>query len=116
MVMARINSSQSFFLDGKLRRLLIYARIGIMAMLDYYGEDGLPYQDMKDAFKLPDGSLGPNLTWLKDNKYIEAHDEEIEGHSVVVYYATEEGKQAYTQVKKWLDVLLHATDNSDKKV
>ena len=114
--MVRINSSQSFFLDAGLRRLLIYARIGVMAMLDYYGEDGLPYQDIKDAFKLPDGSLSPNLVWLKKNKYIESRNERIEGHSVVVYYATEEGKQAYTKVKRWLNTLLDATENSDKKV
>ena len=112
----RVNSSRSLFLDRKLRRLLIYVRIGIMAMLDYYGKDGVLYQEIKDAFKLSDGSLGPNLTWLKDNKYIEERDEEIEGHNVAVYYATDEGKLAYIQVKKWLDTLLHASDNSDKEV
>ena len=111
--MTRINGNQLFLLERRLRRLLIYARLGVMAMLDYCGKDGVPYQDIKDALRLPDGSLGPNLAWLKKNGYLEARDEMVEGRNVAVYYATDEGKQAYAQVKKWLDTLLRANGNSD---
>ena len=65
-------------LDRKLRRLLLYARISVLAMLNYYGDDGLAYQDIKDALKLEDGSLGPNLSWLKDQGYVEPKDEKID--------------------------------------
>ncbi len=103
------------YIDGKLRHVLLYARIGVLAMLDYYGADGLPYQDIKDVLRLPDGSLGPNLAWLKDNGYVESHEERVEGHGIVVYYITQEGRSAYERVKNWLDVLLHH-DGLDKGV
>ena len=42
-------------LDRKFRRILLYARISVLAMLDYYGDDGVAYQDLKDALRLEDG-------------------------------------------------------------
>ncbi len=89
-------------LDKKLRHVLLYARISILAMLDYYGNDGLSYQDIKDALKLKDGSLGPNLAWLKGHGYIEPKEERVDEKTVIVYYITEAGKQACTDAKHWL--------------
>jgi hypothetical protein len=95
-------------LEKKLRRLLLYARISTLAMLDSlsYGEhkqDGLPYQDLKYALGLEDGSLGPNLLWLKNKKYIISKDEKIEDKTIVVYYITDVGRRAYADVKAWLE-------------
>jgi DNA-binding PadR family transcriptional regulator len=78
-----------------------------MAMLSYYGDDGLPYQDIKGVLGLEDGSLGPNLMWLKKQGYIKVEEAEVEDKTVAVYYMTEEGKNAYAMVSAWLDKLLH---------
>lgn len=103
-------------LDRKLRRLLLYARISVLAMLNYYGDDGLAYQDIKDALKLEDGSLGPNLSWLKAQGYVEPKDEKMEDKTVAVYYITDAGKQAYASVKTWFEGLTHQPDKKEKNV
>lgn len=103
-------NSLPYSLDRKLRRVLLFARISILAMLDYYDEDGVAYQDIKDALKLEDGSLGPNLMWLKKHGYIEPKEEKVEDKTIVVYYITESGKHACNSVKHWLDnIFIHAT-------
>ena len=101
-------------LDRKLRRVLLYARISVLAMLDYYGEDGVAYQDIKDALMLEDGSLGPNLAWLKDHKYVESKEEKVDEKTVVVYYITESGKQTRDSVKHWLDSIFIHQDKKEK--
>ena len=102
-------------LDGKYRRLLLYARISTLAMLSYYEQDsnqeGLPYQDIKDALGLEDGSLGPNLLWLKDQGYIRAADTKVGDKTVVVYYIEEDGRKAYNEMKLWLVYILHLNEN-----
>lgn len=102
----KLNSLPSS-LDKKYRRLLLYARISTLAMLNYYGKDGLTYQDIKDALKLEDGSLGPNLSWLKEEGYIRAEDTKIEDRTVAVYYIEEDGKKVYGEVRLWLINILH---------
>jgi len=97
-------------LDKEYRRLLLYARISTLAMLDYYGKDGLTYQDIKDALNLEEGSLGPNLSWLKEKGYIRAEDTKIEDRTIVVYYIEETGKKVYAQVKLWLANVLHLNE------
>ncbi len=102
--MATVDGNYNSFpssLDRKLRRVLLYARISVLAMLDYYGGDGVSYQDIKDALKLEDGSLGPNLMWLKENGYVESKEEKVEDKTIVVYYITNPGKQACNSVKQW---------------
>ena len=94
-------------LDGKYRRLLLYARISTLAMLDYYGKDGLSYQDIKDTLKLEDGSLAPNLLWLKNHRYIRSEDTKVDERTIVVYYIEENGKKAYEEIKSWLVRTLH---------
>ncbi|MEM0148913.1 MAG: transcriptional regulator [Candidatus Micrarchaeaceae archaeon] len=101
-------------LDRKLRRVLLYARISVLAMLDYYREDGVSYQDIKDALKLADGSLGPNLRWLKEHGYVESKEEKVEDKAIVVYYITESGKEACSSVKTWLDNIFIHTDKKEK--
>ncbi len=93
-------------IDKNFRRLLLYSRIGVMAMLSYYGKDGLSYQDIKDSLKLEDGSLSPNLLWLRKNDYITSEDTEIGEKSIAVYYITSKGEEAYKHVKTWLRELL----------
>ncbi len=97
-------------LDIKLRRVLLYARISVLAMLDFYGEDGVAYQDIKDALMLEDGSLGPNLIWLKDHNYVESKKEMVDEKTIVVYYITESGKQTCNSVKHWLDSIFIRKD------
>ena len=99
-----------YSLDKKYRRLLLYARISTLAMLNYYGKDGITYQDIKDALKLEDGSLGPNLSWLKDKGYVRAEDTIMEDKIVVVYYIEENGRNVYAEVKSWLVNVLHLTE------
>ncbi len=102
-------------LDKKLRRVLLYARISVLAMLDYYGHDGVSYQDIKDAVKLEDGSLGPNLVWMKDHGYIKSKEEKANGKTAVVYYITESGRQAYQEIKRWLNgVFMHNEDGGKR--
>jgi len=101
-------------LDRKLRRVLLYARISVLAMLDYYGEDGVAYQDIKDALKLEDGSLGPNLIWLKEHGYVKSNEEKIEDKTIVVYYITDSGKQARNSVKQWLDSIFVHPEKKEK--
>ena len=97
-------------LNKKYRRLLLYARISTLAMLDYYGKDGLSYQDIKDTLKLEDGSLAPNLLWLRNHRYIRSEDTKVEDKLVVVYYIEENGKNAYADIKSWLTRILHLGD------
>ena len=99
-----------FSLDKKYRRLLLYARISTLAMLNYYGKDGLTYQDIKDALKLEDGSLGPNLSWLKEKGYVRAEDTIVEDRTVAVYYIEESGRNVYAEVKSWLINVLHLNE------
>lgn len=94
-------------LDGKYRRLLLYARISTLAMLYYYGKDGLSYQDIKDTLKLEDGSLAPNLLWLKNNHHIRSEDTKVEDRTIVVYYIEKKGEKAYEEIKSWLVRTLH---------
>jgi DNA-binding PadR family transcriptional regulator len=101
-------------LDRKLRRVLLYARISVLAMLDYYGKDGVAYQDIKDALKLEDGSLGPNLMWLKENGYAESKEEKVEDKAIAVYYITGSGKQACYNVKQWLDGIFIHQEEKEK--
>lgn len=101
-------------LDKRLRRILLYARISVLAMLDYYGEDGVSYQDIKDAVKLEDGSLGPNLIWLKEHGYVEPREENVEDKKIVVYYITESGKQARNSVKQWLDSIFMKPEKKER--
>lgn len=109
------NNGLPFSLDRKYRRLLLYARISTLAMLSYYEQDsnqeGLPYQDIKDALGLEDGSLGPNLLWLKDQGYIRAADTKVGDKTVVVYYIEEDGRKAYNEMKLWLVYILHLNEN-----
>ncbi len=102
-------------LNRKYRRLLLYARISTLAMLSYYEQDGnqegLPYQDIKDALGLEDGSLGPNLLWLKNQGYIRAADTKVGDKTVVVYYIEENGRKAYGEMKLWLVHTLHLNEN-----
>ncbi len=97
-------------LDKKYRRLLLYARISTLAMLNYYKNDGLTYQDIKDALKLEDGSLGPNLSWLKKEGYVRAEDTAVEDKTIIVYYIEESGRKVYAEVKLWLINVLHLNE------
>lgn len=105
-LLAGVKNDSVSALDVRLRRLLLYARVSTIAMLNYYGEDGLSYRDIKDTLKLEDGSLGPNLLWLKERGYV-VSKEEVGEKVVVVYYITEEGRKAYADFKAWLENLLH---------
>jgi DNA-binding PadR family transcriptional regulator len=109
------NNGLPSFLNTKYRRLLLYARISTLAMLDYYGKDGLSYQDIKDTLKLEDGSLAPNLLWLKNHHYIRSEDTRVEGKLMVVYYIQENGKKAYDEIKSWLILILHLNDRKVEK-
>jgi DNA-binding MarR family transcriptional regulator len=104
-------------LDRKYRRLLLYARISTLAMLSYYEQDGnqegLPYQDIKDALGLEDGSLGPNLIWLKKEGYIRSSDTRLGDKTVVVYYIEENGKKAYEEIKSWIVHTLHLNEKNE---
>jgi DNA-binding PadR family transcriptional regulator len=97
-------------LDKKYRHLLLYARISTLAMLDYYGKDGLSYQDIKDTLKLEDGSLAPNLLWLRNYKYIRSEDAKVDKKTIVVYYIEDDGKKAYNEIKSWLVRILHPNE------
>ena len=112
MMAIEIDNNNGFpsSLERKYRRLLLYARISTLAMLDYYGKDGLSYQDIKDALGLEDGSLGPNLLWLKKDGYIRSEDTKVEDRTVVVYYIEENGKKAHNEIKVWL-ARIHLTEN-----
>ncbi len=101
------NNGLPSYLDAKYRRLLLYARISALAILDYYGKDGLSYQDIKDTLKLQDGSLAPNLLWLKSHRYIRSEDAKVDERTIVVYYIEENGKKAYGEIKSWLVRTLH---------
>lgn len=103
------------YLDKKYRRLLLYARISTLALLNYYEKDGLTYQDIKDALKLEDGSLGPNLSGLKRKGYIQAEDTKVGDKTFAVYYITDEGKKAYLEVRGWLNNLINLS-SSEKTV
>lgn len=98
--------SPSFELESHYRRLLIYARIGVLAMLVFYEEEkgGLPYRDLKNALHLPDGSLGPNILWLRRHGYIRRG-------RATMYEITPEGKIAYNRIKEWLTLLMSGFDN-----
>jgi len=95
-----------YYLDKKLRRLILYARIATLAMLHYYGGNGMLYQDIKFALRIEDGALIPNLNWLKEHGYIEAKEEKVEGKSATVYYITDAGERAFNEIKTWLNTLL----------
>ncbi len=97
-------------LDRKYRYLLLYARISTLAMLDYYSKDGLSYQDIKDTLKLEDGSLAPNLLWLKNHGYIRSEDAKVEEKKIAVYYIKDNGSKAYNEIKLWLDHILHPNE------
>ena len=97
-------------LEKKYRRLLLYARISTLAMLDYYGKDGLAYQDIKDTLKLEDGSLAPNLLWLKNHRYIRSEDTKVDEKTIVVYYIEDNGRKDYNEIKSWLIRILHLGD------
>jgi DNA-binding MarR family transcriptional regulator len=94
-------------LNSKYKRLLLYARISALAMLDYYRNDGLSYQDIKDTLKLEDGSLGPNLLWLKKKGYIRSEDTTVDGKVIAVYYIEDDGIKAYGEIKSWMVRILH---------
>ena len=100
-------------LDKDYRRLLLYARISTMAMLSYYDKDGLSYQDIKDTLKLEDGSLAPNLLWLKKHRYIRSEDTKVEGKTIVVYYIEENGRKAYNEMRSWLGRILHSNQEQE---
>ncbi len=100
-------------LDKNYRRLLLYARISTLAMLDYYGKDGLSYQDIKDTLKLEDGSLAPNLLWLRNHKYIRSEDTKVDEKTIVVYYIEDNGRKAYNEIKSWLVRILHPNDQKE---
>ena len=97
-------------LDKNHRRLLLYARISTLAMLDYYGKDGLSYQDIKDTLKLEDGSLASNLLWLRSHKYIRSEDTKVDKKTIVVYYIEDNGRKAYNEIKSWLVRILHPNE------
>ncbi|MCL5101989.1 MAG: transcriptional regulator [Candidatus Marsarchaeota archaeon] len=99
-----------YSLEKKYRRLLLYARISTLAMLDYYGKDGLSYQDIKGALNLEDGSLAPNLLWLKNNHYIKSEEVKVENKQITAYYIEEKGSKAYKEIKSWLNNILHLQD------
>ena len=100
-----------YVLDKELRRLLLYARLSTLAILSALSyekgnQEGLPYQDLKYALDLEDGSLGPNLLWLKNKGFITSRDENVEDKTIVVYYITEDGKKAFDKLNEWLKKLL----------
>ncbi len=99
-------------LDRKYRRLLLYARISTLAMLSYYDKDGLSYQDIKDTLKLEDGSLAPNLLWLKKHHYIRSEGTKMEDKTIAVYYIEEDGRKAYNEIKSWLGQILHPNEQN----
>ena len=42
------------------RRLLTYSRLACMSQLYSFGEEGVPYRDLKAEFGLEDNLLGPS--------------------------------------------------------
>ncbi len=109
IIMANIIDDKNdieLYLDKQYRHLLLYARIGTLAMLDYYGKDGLSYQDIKSALRLEDGSLAPNLLWLRNHHYIRIEDSKIDKRKIAVYYIETKGSEAYNKTKLWLSKIL----------
>ncbi len=92
-------------LRKEYRRLLTYSRLACMSQLYSFGEEGVPYRDLKAEFGLEDNLLGPQLLWLKSNKYIRPKEESLDKESIAVYYITKEGIVAYEKVLEWLKSL-----------
>lgn len=80
-------------------------------MLAFYEPEALPYKDIKSTLRLPDGSLGPNILWLKQKGYIKPVTEKVEGSKVVAYRITTNGKEVYDTLKDWLVLLFNMDKN-----
>lgn len=104
--MSGIDGGGPFFLDRRSRRLLIYGRLGALAMLNFYSKDGLPYKDIKEALVLPDGSLGPNIMWLKEEGLIKLQNSQ-DTNSTAIYQITDKGITAYKKIKDWILVIMN---------
>ena len=104
--MAAQTNDGPFFLDRRHRRLLIYGRLGALAMLNFYSKDGLPYRDIKEALALPDGSLGPNIMWLKEEGLIKLQNGQ-DTNSTAIYQITDKGTTAYKKIKDWILMIMN---------
>ena len=96
----------SLYLDSGYRPLLNYSRIVVLSVLYNERPDGVPYKVLKEIVRLPDGSFGPNISWLKDRNYIISKEQKFEGENTVTYIITEAGENAYLYIKKWLEKVI----------
>ncbi len=76
-----------------------------MSYMYYYDRDGISYQELKQALGLSDNQLGPQLLWLKKNKYVKLEVAELDGKGISVYYITEKGKEVYKEIVSWIKEL-----------
>lgn len=102
-----VSSGELLSLDKGYRRLLFYSRFVLLYQLAYYREDGVAYRDFKDTKKIgiPQGSLSPNLIWLKKKGYIS--EKSIKDSNEGAYYITDEGKKAVLSLLTWLEVIVN---------
>lgn len=100
-------------LDKNHKKLLLYSRFLILHTLFYFSDDGVAYSDLKDTKKngIPEGSLSPNLLWLKKHGYIR---EEPRDGNENVYFIKSEGKTALRALMDWLDNMIKIFNEVDK--
>ncbi len=102
-------------LEKKYTRLLFYSRFLILHTLYYFDQDGISYDDLKDTRKIgiPEGSLSPNLLWLKLYGYI--REDTVEDERKTAYYITQQGKNAFLELHKWLSIMIDLVDRNGNK-
>lgn len=100
-------------LDKNHQKLLFYSRFLILHTLFYFSKDGVAYSDLKDTKKIgiPEGSLSPNLLWLKKHGYIR---EEPRDGNENVYFIKPEGETALRALMDWLEYIISISKKVDE--
>lgn len=100
-ILSIIEDSRS--LNPKLFSLI---RMQIMSNLVDLGQDGSTYRELKAVLAIGDGALFSNLKALESMGYVRSSEVTIEGKRLGSYNITNEGRNAWDQIRKWLMKML----------
>ncbi len=79
-------------------------RLGIMSVLMV--NEKIEFSELKEMLELTDGNLASHIAALEKQKYVEVTKQFIGKKPNTTYFATEEGRKAFTQHLNALEALI----------
>lgn len=79
-------------------------RLGIMSVLMV--NEKVEFSELKEMLELTDGNLASHISALEKQKYVEVTKQFIGKKPNTTYFATEEGRKAFTQHLNALEALI----------